>query len=61
MHTKTRTKVQKKMRKVMHEFKRGTLKMGRSAKKVSDRAQAIAIGLSQARRSGTHIPRRNHR
>ena len=51
-------KSQRKVRKAMHERKRGTLKMGRSGKKVKSRKQAIAIGLSQARRSGAKVPRR---
>jgi hypothetical protein len=40
----------------MHEFKRGKLKMGRSGKKVKSRKQAIAIGLSEARREGKKVP-----
>jgi hypothetical protein len=40
----------------MHEFKRGKLKSGRSGKKVTNRKQAIAIGLSEARRSGVKVP-----
>ena len=42
----------------MRERKRGTLKSGRSGKKVKSRKQAIAIGLSQARRAGGKVPRR---
>jgi hypothetical protein len=42
----------------MHERKRGTLRSGRSGKKVTSRKQAIAIGLSEARRSGAKVPRR---
>jgi hypothetical protein len=42
----------------MHEMKRGELKSGRSGKKVKNRKQAIAIGLSEARRSGAKVPRR---
>jgi hypothetical protein len=42
----------------MHEFKRGKLKSGRSGKKVKSRKQAIAIGLSEARRSGAKVPRK---
>jgi hypothetical protein len=42
----------------MHERKRGKLRSGRSGKKVKSRKQAIAIGLSQARRSGAKVPRR---
>ena len=51
-------KAQQKVRKAMHERKRGTLKSGRSRKKVKSRKQAIAIGLSQARRAGGKVPRR---
>lgn len=40
-----------------HEMKRGTLKSGRSGKKVKSRKQAIAIGLSEARRAGAKVPR----
>jgi hypothetical protein len=41
----------------MHEMKRGTLRSGRSGKKVTSREQAIAIGLSEARRDGAKVPR----
>ena len=51
-------KAQQKVRKAMHERKRGTLKSGRSGKKVKSRKQAIAIGLSEARRSAAKVPRR---
>ena len=50
-------KTQKKMEKVMHEFKEGKLKSGKSKKKVTDRKQAIAIGLSEARKSGGKVPK----
>jgi hypothetical protein len=43
---------------VMRERKRGTLKSGRSGKKVKSRKQAIAIGLSEARKSGAKVPRK---
>jgi len=49
---------QKKVKKVMHEKKKGTLKSGRSGKKVTSRKQAIAIGLSEARKSGAKVPRK---
>lgn len=49
-------KTQQKVKKAMHERKRGTLKSGRSGKKVKSRKQAIAIGLSQARRAGGKVP-----
>jgi len=42
----------------MHEFKRGTLKSGGSGKKVKSRKQAIAIGLSEARRAGRKVPKK---
>lgn len=51
-------KAQRKVRQVMRERKRGKLRMGRSGKKVTSRKQAIAIGLSEARRAGAKVPRR---
>ncbi len=51
-------KAQSKVRQVMRERKRGTLRSGRSGKKVTSRKQAIAIGLSEARRAGAKVPRR---
>jgi hypothetical protein len=51
-------KAQRKVRQVMRERKRGTLRSGRSGKKVTSRKQAIAIGLSEARRSGAKVPGR---
>ena len=51
-------KAQQKVKRAMHERKRGTLKMGRSGKKVKSRKQAIAIGLAEARRAGGKVPRR---
>jgi len=51
-------KAQQKVKKTMHERKRGKLRSGRSGKKVKSRKQAIAIGLSQARRSGAKVPRK---
>jgi Family of unknown function (DUF6496) len=47
-----------KVKKVMHEYKHGTLKSGRSGKKVKSRKQAVAIALSEARQSGAKIPRK---
>ncbi len=58
MTTPTQKKAQKKVRKVMHEFKEGTLRSGGSGKKVRSRKQAIAIGLSEARRAGAKLPRK---
>ena len=51
-------KAKEKVEKAMHERKRGKLKSGRSGKKVISRKQAIAIGLSEARRSGGKVPRK---
>ena len=51
-------KASQKVKKAMHERKRGTLRSGRSGKKVTSRKQAIAIGLSQARRAGGKVPRK---
>ena len=49
-------KAQAKVRAAMRERKRGTLKSGRSGRRVKSRKQAIAIGLSQARRAGGKVP-----
>jgi len=49
---------QKKVKRAMHEKKKGTLKSGRSGKKVTSRKQAIAIGLSEARKSGAKVPKK---
>lgn len=51
-------KAQKKVKRAMHERKRGTLKSGRSGKKVKSRKQAIAIGLAEARREGAMVPKK---
>jgi hypothetical protein len=51
-------KAQKKVKKVMREYKRGRLKSGRSGKRVKSRKQAIAIGLSEARKSGAKVPKK---
>jgi len=51
-------KASRKVKKVMRERKRGTLKSGRSGKKVTSRKQAIAIGLSEARKAGAKVPRK---
>lgn len=53
---KSKRTVKSKMKKVMHEYKHHELKSGRSGKGVKSRKQAIAIGLSEARRSGADIP-----
>jgi hypothetical protein len=51
-------KAKQKVSKAMRERKRGTLRSGRSGRKVKSRKQAIAIGLSQARRAGGKVPGR---
>ena len=51
-------KASEKVEKVMRERKRGTLRSGGSGKKVTSRKQAIAIGLSEARRAGAKVPRK---
>ncbi len=51
----------RKVKRAMHEMKRGTLRSGRSKRKVRSRKQAIAIGLSEARRSGARVPRKSSR
>ena len=51
-------KSQEKVKKVMHEKKMGTLRSGKSGKKVTSRKQAISIGLSEARRAGAKVPSR---
>jgi hypothetical protein len=46
----------RKVEKVMDEMKHGKLRSGRSGQKVTNRKQAIAIGLSEARREGKKVP-----
>jgi hypothetical protein len=58
MATKYSKGAQRKVEKVMKERKLGTLKSGRSGKKVTSRKQAIAIGLSEARRAGKKVPKK---
>lgn len=47
-----------KVKRAMHELKTGTLRSGRSGRKVTSRKQAIAIGLSEARQAGAKVPRK---
>ena len=54
-------KAGEKVEKSMHEMKRGQLRSGRSGKKVTSRKQAIAIGLSEARRAGGKVPKLSSR
>jgi hypothetical protein len=51
-------KAQKTVKSAMHRKKKGTLKSGRSGKKVKSRKQAIAIGLSEARKKGAKVPKK---
>ena len=51
-------KASQKVEKAMRERKRGTLRSGRSGKKVTSRKQAIAIGLSEARKEGAKVPKK---
>ena len=52
-------KAGKKVERAMHEMKEGTLKSGRSGKKVTSKKQAIAIGLSEARKEGAKVPKKS--
>jgi hypothetical protein len=54
-------KASEKVKKTMRKRKRGTLRSGRSGRKVRSRKQAVAIGLSQARRAGAKVPRKRRR
>ena len=51
-------KASRKVKRAIHEMKRGKLRSGRAGKRVTSRKQAIAIGLSEARRAGGKVPRR---
>ena len=51
-------KAQSKVRRAMEERKHGTLRSGRSGRRVTSRKQAIAIGLSEARKAGAKVPRK---
>ena len=58
MAAKYGRKAASKVKRAMRERKTGTLRSGRSGRKVKSRKQAIAIGLSEARRSGAKVPRK---
>ena len=47
---------QKSVGRAMHKFKEGSLKSGRSGKRAASKKQAVAIGLSEARRKGAKVP-----
>ena len=51
-------KAGEKVEKTMHEMKDGNLKSGRSGKKVTSKKQAVAIGLSEARKEGAKVPKK---
>jgi len=51
-------KAQRKISRVMHEYGEGKLRSGRSRKKVTSQKQAVAIGISEARREGDKVPKR---
>ena len=59
MATKYSKATQEKVHEEMHEMKEGKLKSGRSGKKVTDPKQAIAIGLSEARKEGKKVPEKS--
>ena len=50
-------KAQEKVHKAMHEMEEGKLKSGKSGKKVTSKKQAVAIGLSEARKEGGKVPK----
>jgi hypothetical protein len=56
--TKYGTKAQHSVEQAMHKMKKGELESGKSHQKVTNRKQAIAIGLSEARKKGAKVPRK---
>jgi hypothetical protein len=54
-------KARSKVKRAMHKRKRGTLRSGRSGRRVKSRKQAIAIGLAEARRAGGKVPKRRRK
>jgi hypothetical protein len=56
--TKYGPKAQKSVKDAMHKMKEGKLESGKSHQKVTDRKQAIAIGLSEARKKGAKVPKK---
>jgi hypothetical protein len=61
MARKYSKKASKKVARAMRERKRGKLRSGRSGRRVTSRKQAIAIGLSEARREGAKVPSKRGR
>jgi len=53
-----RARAQKSVEGAMHKLKQGTLKSGKSGKRVTSRKQAVAIGLSEARHKGAKVPKK---
>lgn len=51
-------KAQEKVEKAVHEMEEGKLKSGKNDKKVTNRKQAVAIGLSEARKAGAKVPKK---
>lgn len=51
-------RAKKQVKQAMHKYKRGKLKSGRSGNTVKSRRQAVAIGLSEARKKGAKVPKR---
>ncbi len=51
-------KAEQKISQTMHEMKKGTLKSGSTGKKVTSRKQAVAIGISKARKAGAKVPKK---
>ena len=58
MARKYSKKASEEVEKAVHKQKKGTLKSGRSGKKVTSRKQAVAIGLSEARKKGAKVPKK---
>jgi len=56
--TKYGPKAQESVKQAMHKMKEGTLESGKSHKKVTEKKQAIAIGLSEARKKGAKVPKK---
>lgn len=59
MMTKYGPKAQESVKEAMHKMKEGKLESGKSHQKVKDRKQAIAIGLSEARKKGAKVPKKS--
>lgn len=59
MTSKYGPKAQESVKEAMHKMKKGNLKSGKSHQKVTNRKQAIAIGLSEARKEGARVPKKD--